>query len=496
MQNSIKYNYQKSGKKWIKKYFHLFLLLSVNILLTKPVFSQSDSLLKYMEIAAGSNPLVLQRFAQYKASLQKIPQAASLSDPQLDIGIYLSPMELVSGNQVADIKLMQMFPWFGVLRNAKDEMSQMANANFEQFRDAKLQVYYDVQRTWYDLFKIRKDISISEKNLEILRVIEKLALIRYKTAPAGNASSSSQGSSFPSGSSQNQNAGGGSSGMQGMPQGGQNPSQPQAQSQMSSGNMGSSSTSGLSDLYRIQIESGDLQNSIALLRDQEKTATARFNNFLNRNVKSPVFTDDSIHVDTLSMDQETIYDSIAANNPMLKMIDFEKKSYAARKKMVTGMGFPMVGLGINYSVMNPTEGGMTPSEMNGKDMIMPMISMTLPIYRKKYNSMKKEADLLGEAASYNYEATTNSLQNEYYEAIQLYEDAARRLKLYRSQYVLASRSLEITLKSFSSSSSELTDVLRIRQQTLDYELKQVEALTDLNTSAAWLRRLMSSTRNK
>jgi len=36
-------------------------------------------------------------------------------------------MELVSGNQVADIKLMQMFPWFGVLRNAKDEMSFMAN---------------------------------------------------------------------------------------------------------------------------------------------------------------------------------------------------------------------------------------------------------------------------------------------------------------------------------------------------------------------------------
>jgi outer membrane protein TolC len=495
MQNSIKYNFQKSGKKWIKKYFHLFLLFSVNILFTSPVFSQSDSLLKYMEIAAGSNPLVLQRFAQYKASLQKIPQASSLSDPQLDIGIYLSPMELVSGNQVADIKLMQMFPWFGVLRNAKDEMSQMANANFEQFRDAKLQVYYDVQRTWYDLYKIRKDISISEKNLEIIRVIEKLALIRYKTAPAGSASSSSQSSSFPSGSSQNQNAGG-SSGMQGMNQGGQNSTQSQSPSQMPSGNMGSSSTSGLSDLYRIQIESGDLQNSIAILRDQEITATARFNNYLNRNNKSPVFTDDSIMVDTLTLDQETISDSITANNPMLKMIDFEKKSYAARKKMVTGMGYPMVGLGINYSVMNPAEGGMTPSEMNGKDMIMPMISMTLPIYRKKYNSMKKEADLLGEAASYNYEATANNLQNEYYEAIQLYEDATRRLKLYRSQYVLASRSLEITLKSFSSSSSELTDVLRIRQQTLDYELKQVEALTDLNTSVAWLKRLMSSTPNK
>ena len=33
------------------------------------------------------------------------------------------------------------------------------------------------------------------------------------------------------------------------------------------------------------------------------------------------------------------------------MLDFEKQSLEARKKMVTRMGYPMVGLGINYSVI-------------------------------------------------------------------------------------------------------------------------------------------------
>ena len=46
------------------------------------------------------------------------------------------------------------------------------------------------------------------------------------------------------------------------------------------------------------------------------------------------------------------------------------------------------------------------------------------------------------------------------------------------------------IKSFSSSGSDLTGVLRIRQQTLDYEFKKVEALTDYNTAIAWLNRLM------
>jgi hypothetical protein len=49
------------------------------------------------------------------------------------------------------------------------------------------------------------------------------------------------------------------------------------------------------------------------------------------------------------------------------------------------------------------------------------------------------------------------------------------------------------IRSFSASAagSNLTDILRIRQQTLDYELKQVEALVDYNTSVAWLKRLMA-----
>jgi outer membrane protein TolC len=134
---------------------------------------------------------------------------------------------------------------------------------------------------------------------------------------------------------------------------------------------------------------------------------------------------------------------------------------------------------------------MSTSSMNGKDMIMPMVTVTLPIYRKKYNAMQTEADLLKTATSRNYQATANSLQTEYYQAVQLYQDAQRRVKLYENQYQLASKSLDLILKSFSTSSSGLTDVLRVRQQTLDYELKQVEAVADLNTSIAWLKRLMA-----
>ena len=134
---------------------------------------------------------------------------------------------------------------------------------------------------------------------------------------------------------------------------------------------------------------------------------------------------------------------------------------------------------------------MSTSPMNGKDMVMPMVTATLPIYRKKYRAMRDEADFLNSANSQNYKATANSLQTEYYQALQLYRDSERRIKLYADQYKLASKTLRILIKSFTSSGSSLTDILRVRQQTLDYNYKQVEAIADYNTSIAWIKRLMA-----
>ena len=451
-----------------------------------------DSLLKYLEIAAKNNPTVLQRFNEYQAALQKVPQVGSLPDPELSAGVFLSPMELVSGNQVADLRLMQMFPWFGVLRYGKDEMSLMAKAKFELFRDAKLQVFYDVQRTWYELYKVQKDISISERNIEILKLIERLALVRFKSASLENTGTSSQSSATSSVSNSGTSAG--ASGMQAMGGGQSNTgsSGSSKASSMQSGSMGSSSgSSGLADIYRIQIESSDLENNINLLKNQQNSIIAKFNTYLNRAVTTPVYTYENIKMDSLEFSLTVVSDSMLANNPMLGMLNFEKQSLEARKKMVTRMGYPMVGLGLNYSVIGKSE--MSTSAMNGKDMIMPMAVFTLPIYRKKNTAMQKEADFMREATSANYQATANSLQSEYYQAVLLYQDAQRRIKLYENQFQLASKSLDLMLKSFSTSSSGLTDVLRIRQQTIDYELRQVEAVADFNTAIAWLKRLMAYT---
>jgi outer membrane protein TolC len=475
------------------KYILIFAILTTNFAASNAQIKNDskDSLYYYLEQAVKNNPTVLQRFSEYQAALQKIPQVGSLPDPELSIGVFLKPMELVMGNQTADIRLMQMFPWFGTIKAAKDEMSLMANAKYESFREAKLQVFYDVQSTWYELYKINQEIRISDKNLQILKTIERLALVRFRTS-GGSGSGTSSSSMISGNLMESQGSSVGSSGMQSM-SGGQVTTPPSISGSsypIQENDMGNySGGSGLTDLYRIQIEIGELENNIALLNNQQSTITAKFNSYLNRPMQSDVAVTDSLRADTLNISLAAVSDSILKNNPMLGMLQYEQLSLDARKKMVTRMGYPMLGLGVDYSMINKSE--MSTSPMNGKDMIMPMVSVTLPIYRKKYKAMRNEADLLKTSVVQNYTSTANNLQTEYYQAVQLYQDANRRMKLYLNQYQLANKSLDIMLKSFSASGSSLTDILRIQQQTLDYELKQVEAVAEYNTSIAWLERLVA-----
>lgn len=388
-----------------------------------------DSLTQYLVIAAKNNPTVLQRFYEYKAALQKVPQVGSLADPSLTVGVFIQPMELMDGKEVADLRLMQMFPWFGTLKAAKDEMSLMAKAKFESFRDAKLEVFLDMKRTWNELQKIQQETRFSEQNLGILQTIERLTQVKFQAG------------------------------------------------------------SSLADLYRVQIEIGELENNIDLLKSQFTTITARFNAYLNRPLLSPVYLPDQMTTDSLSVSLLSVTDSLLLHSPMLGMLQYEQQALDARKKMVTAMGYPMIGLGVDYTVINKSESST--SSMNGKDMIMPMVTLTLPIYRKKYNAMRSETELLKTANKENYQASSNSLQSEYYEALQLFKDGERRMKLYGRQSDLAEKTMDILLKGFSTSGTPLTDILRIRQQTLDYELKKTEAVADYNTAIAWLQRLMA-----
>lgn len=448
-----------------------------------------NELNNYLELAARNNPLVKAAFNQYLASLEKAPQVGTLPDPQFSFGYFIKPMQLLGGNQIANIQLMQMFPWFGTLKSAKDEASMMANAKYEAFNATKAELFYQVKSSWYQLQKYDKEIALVSDNIELLESLEKLALIKFQS-PAGGTSSSSVSNSMNNsqGSSMN-NSNSGMNAMQVQQSGKSMSSSSGSSPGMSSGGM-LGKQGGLQDVLRVRMEILDQQNRLALLIDQKQTQETKFNALMNRELQTPVILSDSLLVEQLPVDELAIADSIISNNPMLAMLANETNSYAIMELKAKKMGLPMLGLGLNYMPIQKREGNTSP--MNGKDMFMPMLSVSVPIYRKRYNAMQSEARLMLEAGNQQTIELKNNLLVQYRLIVQNLNDADRRIVLYKEQEDLARKTTELLLSGFATTGSDYEEVLRMQLKVLDYGFSHIEAIVDYNTNVAIAEMLMNS----
>lgn len=472
-----------------------------------PTFSQqADSLSWYLEIAARNNPLVNSNFALYKASLEKIPQAGAYEDPELDIGVFVKPMETLSGKQIADFTLMQMFPWFGTRKAARNEATEMSRMAYEQFREARNNLFYEVKSQWYQLCNLNEQYKNTQANLALLEQLEKLALNRY-SAPSANAPASTVPPTItgnvvtPPASNGNSmdNMGGMGSSSQAAPQG--SPAGNASMQGMASGPMGSSmgtgSSSGtMSDVLRIQIEKAELQNNLELIISNRTAAEARFNALLNRRQDMRVAVPDSLRQLHFLIDDQAMTDSIIIANPMLSMLEAEANAYRAKAEMDKKMSYPMFGIGLQYSLVGKSNNSMVMDNMNGMDMVMPMFKISIPIFRKKYQAQQKESRHYRQASELKYENTLNQLQSEYQTVKQQLADASRKIALYQKQQELSLSTWQLIVREFSAGTTSLTDVIQVERQLLDYRLKKSEAIAEYNTRIAGMEKLVATSINE
>lgn len=447
--------------------------------------AKAQSLDDYLIQAAQNNPGLKASYSRYMASMERSGQVA-LPDPELRVGFFLRPMERFMGNQQADIQLMQMFPWFGMLSAQKEEANYMALAQYQLFLEEKNQLFFQIKSTWYELHRLNEEIRISKENLEYLKKYERLALIKYQAAAPTTGGAAPTSSNQTASTSSSSSAG--ASSMNSM--GATTSQMPTSASSMSSG-MGSSGTgSGMSDVLQIRIEMKELESNLSQLEANMEPLQIKFNQLLNRENREEILVSTTLSPANLDNGKLEVLENIKASNPMLAMYDSEMAAYDQQARMAKLDGRPMLGAGVNYMPFKPRlEDGMM---MGGDNMVMPMVTITLPIYRKKTNAKIKEAEYLKEATSLTRQKTENLLTMEWANAFRDWEDAERKIRLYTEQVKLVDQTINLLLTAYSNSGRDFTEVLRAQQLLLDYQLKRVNAINQQYQSLAMLEMLASS----
>jgi outer membrane protein TolC len=405
----------------------IFLLL---LWMNASLFAQKE-LAPYLKTASENNAALRSAFSDYKASLEMLPQAKALPDPQLMFQYFTTPLLLEMGQQRFNLDASQAFPWFGKLKAQEQVAAEMAKAKYESFINERNKLFYQVKNAYFNLYVQHKSVIIIAENLRLLQSFRELAKIRFEVGKG----------SFV-------------------------------------------------NVLRADIEIAELENKLAYLNDTEWPLLAEFQKLLNTKNIGKIQFPEILWKDSLIDNKIILLDSITANNPSLKRMDNEIASWEKQMEVAKKMGYPSFLLGVQYMNMSKRSGEFP---NNGKDMyLFPELGVMIPLYRKKYSAMVNEAKYKSEAATYQKIDMTNELISEMEMNYRDYSNAQRSVVLYARLFNLSKNAKELLLSSFSAAGTDFEEVLRMQKQELMYALTLEETRGMLNTSVAYINYLTGS----
>ncbi len=413
--------------KYIKKRFSGMKF----ILLLLPLWGlggHSQTLDDYLQTAAENNPKLKSSYAQFEAAMQRAPQVSSLPDPTLTMSAFGKMIETRVGAQEARFSLTQMFPWFGTLQAKEDASVLMAEAKFQNYLDLRNQLFFEIRSVYAELYAIEETIQLKRENLTILDSYHELSLSRFKS---GNAP--------------------------------------------------------MVNVIKVDIKREAAITEIELLEKIRKPLETRFNLLLNQEPEIAVQIQDTLMFknDEILVDPKELFE----NHPSITGLEKQKESYEMQQIVAQKEGLPMLGLGIDYSVISKRTDANP--EMNGQDAIMPMLTVTLPIFRKKYRAAKKEAEFMASSMEQEQEAQKNELQSAYEMTLYDLKKAEQLMALYQKQLVSSGQASKLLISGFSNSIIDFEEVLQMNQDILMLQTQEVEAIKNGFTAKAKLDYLIS-----
>ncbi len=316
--------------------------------------SHGDSqLAALIEDALERNPQVREAFADYQASLQRIPQVAALPDPMLAVTQHARTPETRVGPQTTVVSLTQKFPWFGKRSDQGKIAAKQAAVHDEFYQARRSEVVRQVKLAYFDLGYIDRALAVTSQDEELLRLYETLAEARY-----------SQGV-----------------GLQ------------QA-------------------VIKLQAEITRVLNRAKELQRQRVDAEATLNVLRDRPANEPISLVSLVRHPVENIDAEQLYTIGRNERPEVKAAFLRIETNEKSIQLAERQYWPDFSLGASWgNVLGRRDeaGRMNPPPDNGKDVYSLSVGVNIPIFRSKYDAGVQEATERFAAARQAYRSTVNNV---------------------------------------------------------------------------------------
>lgn len=371
--------------------------------------SNSQTLNDYLTIAA-QNDLELQALQyRYQSALEKVTEVGSLPNTTLGVGYFLQEAETRVGAQKAKFSVSQKLPWFGTLAAKEESASFKALAQLNVIDFAKRNLFLGIKKTYYELYELKAKELALNENISILDTYEKLALNELEN-----------------------------------------------------------NKSTMVDVLKIKMERNELSNNLSTVLENLSAKRTIFNLLLNRKETAPIKIIEFISIEDPN---ELLNRKLINQNPKLLQLDNLKSALIQSELAAKKEGLPVVGIGLDYVFVEnrPVESLID----NGKDIVMPMVTLSIPLFSKKYSSKQKQLQLEQKAIETTKDNVTNQFLIVYEKALASLQNSKAAIKTQIENTYQANQAQKVLLTAYQTAKINFEQLLEIQQLKLKFQLKKI-----------------------
>ena len=399
--------------------------IAIAIVLGFTAVAPAQDLSGYIAEAESNNPEVQAYELRYSIAQEKVNEVNTLPDTEFGVGYFVSTPETRVGAQRARFSVKQMLPWFGTIAKREKYQDALVETEYLEYVIAKRKLGLAVAQGYYKLYTIEAQSKVVQQNVELLERYKELALNAVEVAKAS-----------------------------------------------------------VVDVLKLEMRQNELKAQQQILEERRVAAEIQFKNTLNTASEGRILVVDSLSIP--KEDEQINPDDLSANPELLKY-DKLYESVTQAEILNRQEASPKWGVGLDYiPVSERTD--MFPAD-NGKDIVMPMVSVSVPIFNSKYKSVSRQNELRQQELDAQKAQRLNTLKNLLAEAKQNKNTARINFNTQKQNIAQAQDAEEILLKSYETGSIDFNDVLDIQELQLEFQLKQLQAVQNYYEQAALINYL-------
>ncbi|HMO13689.1 MAG TPA: TolC family protein [Pirellulaceae bacterium] len=393
-------------------------------------FSGPQSLDEYLHIGLLQNPEIQKARFMVDALSQRIPQAASLDDPMLEVMTGVSHVETAAGPQDLALGLSQMIPWRGKREMRTAIAIEEVQAARAELLAVELKVVEQIKTAYHQLYFIQQAISITERDRQQLALIGDVVLQRYQVKREVTQQ----------------------------------------------------------DVLQVQVALSQIDAELVQLRQQKASTQARLARLMHLPPSTQFEALDSFPAEQILHGIQNLYQLAVESRPELQ--SQLAKIQRDRKAVCLAMleNYPDMTFGVNWIAVGSD--GLSPVA-NGEDSLMLTLGLNLPIYRNRIDAGIREARFMAMASAQEYETMRDETLESITDLFAKMNSQYETLTLFRDNIIPKQKlTLEQSIEDYTVGSVDFLQLIEIWRQLFRFQIQEKRLEADLHQSLAELSRVL------